>query len=1231
MSSTVLPAPAAPATVAQSLAEVLAEVVGTERVSPDAHFFDDLGADSMLMARFCARVRKRPDLPSVSIKDVYQHPTVTSLAAAFAPSPHPLEDALAEVLAEVVGTERVSPDAHFFDDLGADSMFMARFCARVRKRPDLPSVSIKDVYGNPTIRDLAAALTEAAPPTAVVPSVTQPMPSARATTREFVACGALQVLLFVGYCYLAALIFEQGFLWISAGGSLADDYLRSVEVGAAMFLTMSIFPIVAKWALVGRWEPRQIRVWSLDYVRFWLVKTLVAANPLVLFAGSPIYPLYLRALGAKVGRGVVIFSRHVPVCADLFTVGDGTVVEKDAFLNCYRVVGQVIQTGPVHLGRHVFVGEKAVLDIGTSLGDGAQLGHASSLHAGQAVPAGEHWHGSPGQPTDADYQGVEPVRCPPWRGARYALLQLVFLLGVTLPVVLGGLAMLFVEVPWLGTLLASGPLALTSPSFYGTVLVASLVLFVGGVLISLLSVMTIPRLLNLALRPDEVYRLYGVQYALSRVISRMTNRKFFVELFGDSSYIVGYLQGLGYGLAPVVQTGSNFGTEVKHDNPFLSAVGSGTVVATGLSVVNASYTSTSFRLSRTAIGARNFLGNEIVYPPQGRTGENCLLATKVLVPITGEVREGVGLLGSPSFEIPRTVARDTRFYHLAHGEGFPRRLAAKNRHNLATIAFFLLSRWFFVFALLLVGLATADLYHSAGVWVIALANAIILPLSVIYFAVVERASTGFRGVRPKYCSIYELDFWRTERLFKLAMRAHVHRLVNGTPFKALAWRLVGVRVGKRLFDDGAGMSEKNIVTIGDDVTLNAGAYIQCHSQEDYAFKSDASAIGSGCTVGTAAMVHYGVTMGDGAVLAPDSFLMKGEEVPPHEQWGGNPAREMPAADPFALPARTPPPVAPPVPPVPQDDHARRPRRRTVTTSLKDPIDALTEPGHEFWRSVLTAGGSTTLPRWTLDPAPGVAEYEVPIPRESLVAARRAAYELGAPLRTVLLAAHAKVLAALSGERDVVTGFLAAPLVRPLPCLLSTEPVSWRALVEKTRRAESGLRAYAGFPVDDLRRELGLSGPSFETVFDPAGAAGPTGPSDTAVLHVSFPERDGGRSLRLRYRTDVLNAECAARIAGYHLAALALIVADPDAEHRRQSLLSPEELRFQLDDLAGPVRQLRDRRVHELFEERVAAHPDAVAAEHRGRRWTYRELNARANRLGRALLARGLPARRSSRW
>jgi non-ribosomal peptide synthetase-like protein len=68
--------------------------------------------------------------------------------------------------------------------------------------------------------------------------------------------------------------------------------------------------------------------------------------------------------------------------------------------------------------------------------------------------------------------------------------------------------------------------------------------------------------------------------------------------------------------------------------------------------------------------------------------------------------------------------------------------------------------------------------------------------------------------------------------------------------------------------------------------------IQGHSLEDGTFKSDHSTLGARCTVGVAAVVHYGVTMGDGSVLAADSFLMKGEDVPAHARWGGNPAREM---------------------------------------------------------------------------------------------------------------------------------------------------------------------------------------------------------------------------------------------------------------------------------------------------------------------------------------------------
>ena len=162
-----------------------------------------------------------------------------------------------------------------------------------------------------------------------------------------------------------------------------------------------------------------------------------------------------------------------------------------------------------------------------------------------------------------------------------------------------------------------------------------------------------------------------------------------------------YLRYLGYRLPGVEQTGSNFGTQLKHENPYLSSVGSGTMVADGLSIINADYSSTSFRVSRASIGPHNFLGNHIAYPAQGKTGDNCLLATKAMIPIDGEVREGVGLLGSPSFEIPRSVQRDTRFDHLRTGDELHRRLKAKNRHNAVTAAMYLFSRWMYVFAITL--------------------------------------------------------------------------------------------------------------------------------------------------------------------------------------------------------------------------------------------------------------------------------------------------------------------------------------------------------------------------------------------------------------------------------------------------------------------------------------------------------------------------------------------------
>lgn len=273
------------------------------------------------------------------------------------------------------------------------------------------------------------------------------------------------------------------------------------------------------------------------------------------------------------------------------------------------------------------------------------------------------------------------------------------------------------------------------------------------------------------------------------------------------------------------------------------SVGSGTMVADGLSVINADFSSTSFRVSLASIGARNFLGNNIAYPAGARTGENCLLATKVMVPLDGEVREGVGLLGSPCFEIPRTVERDTRFDHLRTGDELGRNLAAKNRYNLRSMALFLLLRWLHTAVLTAFALGSVGLYGTLGHVVIGAYLALTLAFSALYFVLVERVIGSFRPLSPRLCSIYDPYFWWHERLWKVPDR--YLNLFNGTPFKNMIWRLMGVRIGRRVFDDGCYITERTLASIGDDCTLGTGSKIQCHSQEDGTFKSDHSTLGAG--------------------------------------------------------------------------------------------------------------------------------------------------------------------------------------------------------------------------------------------------------------------------------------------------------------------------------------------------------------------------------------------------
>jgi non-ribosomal peptide synthetase-like protein len=875
------------------------------------------------------------------------------------------ERVLADALARTLGLDRVSVDSDFFADLGGNSLLMAQFSALVRKESGLPVLSMREIYSNPTVRKLAQILGDAA----LVPSGPAPTGTVvRGSTARHLATGALQLLFALGAVLVVAYVLVIGLQWVAAGSDLPAMYGRSAAFAVGGYVAACTLPILAKWVLVGRWTEQRFRLWGVAHFRFWLVATLVRTNPLVLFRGTPLYVLYLRALGGRIGRGVVILSRKVPVCTDLITIGAGSVLRKDVSFAGYRAHAGHIEAGPIDIGRDAVVGDASVLDVGTRLGDGAQLGHASSLQTGQVVPDGQRWHGSPAEPTGTDFRAVEPRRCGSLRRFGYSALQLAWV-ALVLSLAPAGLVLLGTRAPALSGLLGPGEGALTTWDLHRTAMLLAAVPFVIGLPVGLVVVLTVPRLLNLLIRPDRTYPLYGVHFWISRVISRLSNTGF-TRLLGDSAFVTDYLQWLGYDLSRVEQTGSNFGLIMAHDTPYLSAVGTGSMISDGLTISNIDYSSTSFRVGQVSIGERNFFGNLITVPTGSTVGENCLVATKAMVPIDGPVHHDVGLLGSPPFEIPRSVQRDGRFDHLRAPDVLPGRLAAKTRHNAVTIGIHLLVLWFLSYIGVLAALAALALFSLFGAPGIALVVVTAVLLGFGTLVLVERASTGFRALNPQFCSIYEKYFWGHERFWKLTTTS-VFDVFNGTAFKGLVLRLLGVRVGRRVFDDGCSIPEKSLVTIGSDTVLGAGSALWGHSLEDGTFKSDRVVVGAGCTVGTAAFVLYGAAMGDGAVLEADAFLMKGEEMAPFARWQGNPATEVRAVAAAPAPAQAPAPTGPVVTrtyPLPAQP---APAEQPVPAVAQAPLTA-----EEF---AMTAESTTPspVPRAAIEAAPAGAPVAVP--------------------------------------------------------------------------------------------------------------------------------------------------------------------------------------------------------------------------------------------------------------
>ncbi len=819
------------------------------------------------------------------------------------PPDGPTEQAIAATLAAVLQLDQVPAGAHFFDDLGANSLLMAGLGARLRRTLDRPALSMADLYQHPSVRllarhlDATAARTDAAssPNTATSPSAAPH----HAHRLAYLGCGVAQVLMVLAYAVAQFWPMLAGLDWLLAETDPLRAFGQAIVLGAGLWVWAVALPVVLKWILIGRWTAREFPAWGTTYLRFWAVRQLLRFNPVVLFAGSPLYSAYLRLLGARIGRRVLVATPLMPVCTDLLSIGDDSVIGRHVLLNGYRVEAGRVRTGTVTIGRGCFIGESTVVDIDTAMGDGSQLGHSSALLPGQRVAAGQRAHGSPAQPTDTDYRRV-PDGAPPgrWRLALFSLAQLGWLGLVSLPLPLWALYLVSSEQGQrLEERFSLHLLGHAHPSHWDALGMVTLVgaggLLAGAAVWALVMV-TLPRWLSGLLTPGRVYPLYGPHYLLLQWITAWSNSKFHNALAGDSQYATSWLQAIGYRMPALEQTGSNFGMSQTHDVPTLCTFGSGTMVSDGLLVSNTDLSAGQFRVGHAEIGARNFIGNGVLFPAGARTGDNCLLATRTMVPIDGPLRENVGLLGSPCFEIPRSVLRDQPDARLLDPVWRADALKRKRHSNGRTMALFLAAR--------AGGAALAAVvFYGAyvglplpGALSLAVGSVAALAVQVLWFIGVDRASLLGRSLEPRTDAVLDPAFWRHERFWKLGLAGDsvLMALLRGTPFMGLVWRALGVRVGRQLLDDGGSITEKTLTTLGDHATLGETALIQGHSLEDGLFKSDHIRLGDDVTLGTRAFVHYGVVAGDRVVFDTDTFLMKGEQPAPDSRWHGNPARPV---------------------------------------------------------------------------------------------------------------------------------------------------------------------------------------------------------------------------------------------------------------------------------------------------------------------------------------------------
>lgn len=207
------------------------------------------------------------------------------------------------------------------------------------------------------------------------------------------ALGLVVITMIYYVTYIPAILLVEHFY---DQNNLLGGLLIGAPVGAIIFILFFCASIIiTKKLILNRLQPGAMRLRSFIYLRFWIVSKLLDNRDLEVLGDSLYYPVFLRLLGAKIGRRVEMgeMTHSVP---DVLELEDESFIASWVLVGLPQVFGGIAYSQPVHLGKRAFVGNDSLLPPGTKLGDGILLGCLTVPPVDNAAEkAGTSWLGTP--------------------------------------------------------------------------------------------------------------------------------------------------------------------------------------------------------------------------------------------------------------------------------------------------------------------------------------------------------------------------------------------------------------------------------------------------------------------------------------------------------------------------------------------------------------------------------------------------------------------------------------------------------------------------------------------------------------------------------------------------------------------------------------------------------------------------------------------------------------------